>query len=70
MQDTVEKDVEGMAEKIVAEDEQRRAQELVSGDTILRDAQLSAPIAGRVQHRTETAELGPQKGDREKACKA
>ncbi|KAN0077194.1 cwf18 pre-mRNA splicing factor domain containing protein [Tylopilus felleus] len=27
-QDTVEKDVEGMAEKIIAEDEQRRAQEL------------------------------------------
>ncbi|KAI9571450.1 mRNA splicing factor, partial [Boletus coccyginus] len=27
-QDTVERDVEGMAEKIIAEDEQRRAQEL------------------------------------------
>ena len=32
-QDTVERDVEGMAEKIIAEDEQRRAQELVGGDT-------------------------------------
>ena len=29
MEDTVEKDVEGFAEKIIAEDEQRRAQELV-----------------------------------------
>lgn len=32
-QDTVEIDVEGMAEKIIAEDEQRRAQELVGGHT-------------------------------------
>lgn len=32
-QDTVEKDVEGMAEKIIAEDEQRRAQELVRDET-------------------------------------
>lgn len=30
-QDTVEKDVEGMAETIIAEDERRRAQELVGG---------------------------------------
>jgi coiled-coil domain-containing protein 12 len=29
MKDTVEKDVEGLAEKIIAEDEKRRAQELV-----------------------------------------
>jgi coiled-coil domain-containing protein 12 len=29
MQDTVEKDVEGLAQKIIMEDEQRRAQELV-----------------------------------------
>ncbi len=30
MEDTVEKNVEGIAEKIIAEDEQKRAQELVS----------------------------------------
>lgn len=41
-QDTVEKDVEGMAEKIIAEDEQHRAQELVGGDTGRHDAQLIA----------------------------
>lgn len=29
MEDTVEKNVEGLAENIIAEDEQRRAQELV-----------------------------------------
>ena len=29
MQDTVEKNVEGLAQKIITEDEQRRAQELV-----------------------------------------
>ena len=29
MEDTVEKDVEGLAQKIIEEDEQRRAQELV-----------------------------------------
>lgn len=32
-EDTVEKNVEGMAEMIIAEDEERRAQELVGGDT-------------------------------------
>jgi coiled-coil domain-containing protein 12 len=31
MQDTVEKDVEGLAQMIIKEDEQRRAQELVGG---------------------------------------
>lgn len=30
MQDTVEKNVEGLAENIIAEDEKRRAQELAS----------------------------------------
>jgi hypothetical protein len=30
MEDTVEKNVEGLAEQIILEDEQRRAQELVS----------------------------------------
>ena len=30
MDDTVEKNVEGLAEKIMAEDEERRGQELVS----------------------------------------
>jgi coiled-coil domain-containing protein 12 len=30
MEDTVEKEVEGLAEKIIAEDEQTRAQELVN----------------------------------------
>lgn len=30
MQDTVEKDVEGLAQQIILEDEERRAQELVS----------------------------------------
>jgi hypothetical protein len=38
LQDTVEKDVAGMAEKIITEDEQKRSQELVhvQSDKVLR----------------------------------
>lgn len=35
MDDTVEKDIEGLAEKIIAQDEHRRAQELVGAACLL-----------------------------------
>lgn len=38
MEDTVEKKVDGLAEQIIAEDAERRAQELVSRVHILSDA--------------------------------
>lgn len=57
MQDTVEKDVEGLAQQIIHEDEQRRAQELVGDGTILNRYQsidLNLRI-GRLQHRAKKA---------------
>jgi hypothetical protein len=58
MQDTVEKDVEGLAQKIIKEDEQRRAQELVREYSKLINQFSSSLPAGRVQYRTKTAKLG------------
>lgn len=40
-EDTVEKQVEGLAERVIAEDEARRAEELVS-----RDALLAVEVVG------------------------
>jgi hypothetical protein len=58
MQDTVEKDVEGLAQKIIKEDEQRRAQELVREYSKSTNQFSSSLPAGCVQYRTKTAELG------------
>ena len=62
MEDTVEHRVDGLAEKIIAEDAERRAQDLVC---ILEPlSQALDPHAhayvGPLQHRAETAKLGPE----------
>lgn len=57
----MEKQVDGLAEKIVAEDEERRAQELVRGVSwafISCTDRFSYLILGLVQYCTKTPELG------------
>jgi hypothetical protein len=56
MEDTVEKDVEGLAQQIILEDEQRRAQELVSDCNMLNLQSIHLrPRVGCLQHRAEKA---------------
>lgn len=59
MQDTVEKDVAGLAEQIIVDDERRRAQELVCGlcPNLLPNIIFGL---GCFQHCSKTAELGSQ----------
>lgn len=57
MQDTVEKDVAGLAEQIIIDDERRRAQELVCGLCPNLPPILIFGL-GCFQHCSETAELG------------
>jgi hypothetical protein len=53
MSDTVEKDVEGLAEKIIAEDEQRQKQDLVcSLDTLLVPVFSTYLFTGYFQYRS------------------
>jgi coiled-coil domain-containing protein 12 len=47
-QDTVEKEVEGLAQKIIAEDETRRAQELVIMPAILKAGALDLIVVLRM----------------------
>jgi cwf18 pre-mRNA splicing factor len=58
MEDTVEKNVDGLAEKIIAEDEERRAQELVCCHLNLHTLFNCLRLSGYFQHCTKAAELG------------
>lgn len=67
MEDTVEKDIEGLAENIIAEDEQRRAQELVRRNSISALNYIYRNSkSGCIQHCTKTTELGSQTWNGEK----
>ena len=57
MLDTVEKDVEGLAEKIIAEDEQRRAMELVR--VLL--AFLDGPTRSETLSRQDVFNIAPKR---------
>lgn len=72
MEDTVEKDVAGMAEKIIAEDEERRAQELVRGISMQQWTMsvLTGDTLGCVQHSSQAAKLGSEARIRQEACQA
>ena len=69
-QDTVEKAVEGLALKIIAEDDERRAQELVCCALVIGCDFIEFLCLGPVQHRPKKAQLGSQKRHREKTGKA
>jgi coiled-coil domain-containing protein 12 len=58
MQDTVEQNVDGLAERIIAEDEERRAQELVCRSSPVYAHNLTSALAGHLQHRAKATELG------------
>lgn len=58
-EDTVEKHVEGLAEKIIAEDELRRAQELVYVRSLVDSVStLTLSNSGHIQYCAEATELG------------
>jgi hypothetical protein len=59
--DTVEKNVEGLAEKIVEEDKARRAKELVRSTRHLTFLKVIDRLSGHTQYRSQTCELGSQK---------
>ena len=72
MEDTVEHRVDGLAEKIIAEDAERRQQDLVRvleplSETL--DPHTHAYV-GPLQHRAETAKLGFETGTGQEACQA
>jgi hypothetical protein len=52
MEDTVERDVAGLAEKIITEDEERRAQELVRRFSITIPISTHQDPIGCIQHRS------------------
>lgn len=61
-----------MAEKLIAEDEKQRAQELVY-DTPRRTMYHSPTLKillGRIQYSSQATQLGPQKRDGEETCQA
>ena len=60
MEDTVEKNITGLVETIVAEDEAKRAQELVcSSSLVCCDSNRRAnSLAGPLEHSAQTCELG------------
>lgn len=62
MEDTVENQVKGLAEQIIADDEKRRAQELVRRQPPqLHFSRIAhEDKKGRVQHRSQAAELGSE----------
>lgn len=69
-EDTLEKDVEGMAEKLIAEDEKQRAQELVHDTIVLpmhHDTMLIL-FLGYLQYSPQATQLGSQKRDGEETC--
>lgn len=69
--DTVEKNVEGLADMIIAEDAERRAEELVRRINLyLLDTNNHLLALGFAQYRAETTELGSEARFREKAGKA
>lgn len=59
MDDTVENNVEGLAQQIIQEDEQRRAQELVSLQNLRKCTYAETRTLGCLQYRTQTTKLGP-----------
>lgn len=61
--DTVEQNVEGLAQQVIAEDEEKRAEELVCGI----QAQLRTStnfMAECIQYRPKTSQLGLKTGNR------
>ena len=69
MEDTVEKNVEGLAEQIIEEDTEKRAQELVRTLVALSNGiSLRNMRTGSFQHCTQESELGSKAGDGEKTC--
>lgn len=69
MDDTVENNVEGLAQQIIQEDEQRRAQELVSTWNLRFCTYTETRTLGCLQYRTQTTKLGPQARARQEASK-
>ena len=69
-EDTLEKDVEGMAEKLIAEDEKQRAQELVYGTAhrMMHHNAMLKLFLGRIQYSSQATQLGSQKRDGEESC--
>jgi cwf18 pre-mRNA splicing factor len=69
MEDTVEKNVQGLAEHILVQDEAKRAQDLVK-DVFRRTFNpIQLTRAGSSEYRAETAELGSQKGNGKETSK-
>ena len=75
MEDTVEKNIAGLAEAIVAEDEAKRAQELVciSIVSLVMVSMIWTSFSrhiGFVEYRAQARQLGFEKGTREKDSQA
>lgn len=67
MEDAVEKKVEGLAERIIEEDSEKRAQELVSVPLRHECSQAQSSYAGLIQHRAQTSQLGLETRNGEEA---
>jgi cwf18 pre-mRNA splicing factor len=66
LEDTVEKNVEGVAEQIIAEDAERRQQELVcTGWDSHNEHSRNIGVLGSTKHSTKTTELGSEARDAE-----
>jgi hypothetical protein len=69
MEDTVEKNVQGLAEHILVQDEAKRVQDLVKDVFRCTFYLIQLTRAGSSEYRAETTELGSQKGNGKEAGK-